>query len=393
MDWAGGTRRAVLRRAGEHPRRRGDRRRRSPSTFAATAGRPLAERLIECLAAAQAAGGDRRGQQSAALLVVEADGGYAGLSDVLVDLRVDDHERPVAELARLYDLHSLLFGKTRRATTGSRSTTTLRAELAERLAASATTAAARERARRMGRHREPRRARSTGSSGSTRSCCESCARGERRLRDPLARRPRPRQLDRRHARHAPVAATARLPAVRRQRLGGRARRRPGDRAAPRDAAGTRSCTSSSAARRASPSATRPSTRRSGRSCTCRPTVYRAATAAQDGTIVLALGAKPGEAFTPSGLGGLLRRLLAAPGGTAGRGARGDAGGARARAGRLAGRRTTPPASRRSPARPTPRSSTCGGRSSSTAEPCASIAAGDDDLASLRDDPRFAELLA
>src|SRR5205085_7697036 len=49
--------------------------------FAATTGRPLAERLIDCLAAAQAAGGDRRGQQSAALLVVERDGGYAGLSD------------------------------------------------------------------------------------------------------------------------------------------------------------------------------------------------------------------------------------------------------------------------------------------------------------------------
>ncbi len=61
-------------------------------------GRPLAERLLECLAAAQAAGGDRRGQQSAALLVVERDGGYAGLSDVLVDLRVDDHPQPVAEL-------------------------------------------------------------------------------------------------------------------------------------------------------------------------------------------------------------------------------------------------------------------------------------------------------
>jgi uncharacterized Ntn-hydrolase superfamily protein len=82
------------------------------STFKSTAGRPLAERLLECVAAAQAAGGDRRGQQSAALLVVERDGGYAKLSDVLVDLRVDDHEQPVAELARLYELHSLLFGKT-----------------------------------------------------------------------------------------------------------------------------------------------------------------------------------------------------------------------------------------------------------------------------------------
>jgi uncharacterized Ntn-hydrolase superfamily protein len=82
------------------------------STFLATPGRPLAERLIDCLAAAQAAGGDRRGQQSAALLVVERDGGYAGLSDTLVDLRVDDHERPIEELRRLHRLHDALFGKT-----------------------------------------------------------------------------------------------------------------------------------------------------------------------------------------------------------------------------------------------------------------------------------------
>jgi uncharacterized Ntn-hydrolase superfamily protein len=81
-------------------------------TFAATDGSPLAERLIACLAAAQAAGGDKRGQQSAALLVVEADGGYAELSDVLVDLRTDDHPTPVAELERLYSIHNALFGKT-----------------------------------------------------------------------------------------------------------------------------------------------------------------------------------------------------------------------------------------------------------------------------------------
>jgi uncharacterized Ntn-hydrolase superfamily protein len=80
------------------------------TTFEANAQLPLAQRLIECLAAAQAAGGDRRGQQSASLLVVQKDGGYAGLSDVLVDLRVDDHERPIQELRRIYDLHFRLFG-------------------------------------------------------------------------------------------------------------------------------------------------------------------------------------------------------------------------------------------------------------------------------------------
>jgi len=83
-------------------------------TFEATAGSPLAERLVDCLDAAQAAGGDSRGQQSAALLVVGPEQGYAGLSDVLVDLRVDDHARPLAELRRLFGLHQELFGKTPR---------------------------------------------------------------------------------------------------------------------------------------------------------------------------------------------------------------------------------------------------------------------------------------
>lgn len=82
------------------------------ASFEESAARPLAERLLDCLAAAQAAGGDRRGQQSAALLVVERDAGYAGLSDSLVDLRVDDHAEPVSELQRLYRMHSLLHGKT-----------------------------------------------------------------------------------------------------------------------------------------------------------------------------------------------------------------------------------------------------------------------------------------
>jgi len=74
----------------------------------------LAERLLDCLDAAQAAGGDRRGQQSAALLVVEQDGGYAKLSDTIVELRVEDHALPLEELRRLYRLHEALFGETPR---------------------------------------------------------------------------------------------------------------------------------------------------------------------------------------------------------------------------------------------------------------------------------------
>jgi uncharacterized Ntn-hydrolase superfamily protein len=80
-------------------------------TFEASSG-PLAERLLAALAAGQAAGGDRRGQQSAALLVSRKEGGYAGMSDVAVDLRVDDHPTPIAELERLYGLHELYFGET-----------------------------------------------------------------------------------------------------------------------------------------------------------------------------------------------------------------------------------------------------------------------------------------
>jgi len=80
-------------------------------SFEASSG-ALAERLLQALAAAQRAGGDRRGQQSAALLVVRKDGGYMGTSDVLVDLRVDDHDAPIEELKRIYGLHNLLFGET-----------------------------------------------------------------------------------------------------------------------------------------------------------------------------------------------------------------------------------------------------------------------------------------
>jgi uncharacterized Ntn-hydrolase superfamily protein len=104
------------------------------TTFEGGAGRPLAERLLDCLEAAQRAGGDKRGQQSAALLVVEQDGGYAGLSDVLVDLRVDDHAQPIGELRRLFGLHHALFGKTPQ-DQWIPIDDALRAEIAERLVA------------------------------------------------------------------------------------------------------------------------------------------------------------------------------------------------------------------------------------------------------------------
>uniref|UniRef100_UPI000E3D2606 DUF1028 domain-containing protein n=1 Tax=Allorhizocola rhizosphaerae TaxID=1872709 RepID=UPI000E3D2606 len=68
-------------------------------------------RLLAALRAGDEAGGDRRGRQSAAVLVVEPGKGYGGTSDVAVDLRVDDHTDPCGELARLLDVHSLLFDR------------------------------------------------------------------------------------------------------------------------------------------------------------------------------------------------------------------------------------------------------------------------------------------
>lgn len=67
----------------------------------------LSRRLLAALTAGDDIGGDRRGRQSAALLVVREGAGYGGLDDVAVDLRVDDHEDPVGELTRLLALHEL----------------------------------------------------------------------------------------------------------------------------------------------------------------------------------------------------------------------------------------------------------------------------------------------
>ena len=69
----------------------------------------LAERLLDALAAGQAAGGDRRGQQSAALLVVREGGGYGGHDDRYVDISVYDHSAPIEELYRLYAIHRLTY--------------------------------------------------------------------------------------------------------------------------------------------------------------------------------------------------------------------------------------------------------------------------------------------
>lgn len=72
----------------------------------------LADRLLKALKAGDDAGGDSRGKQSAALLIVKENGSYGGYNDKYIDLRVDDHEEPVKELERIYELHQLYFNKT-----------------------------------------------------------------------------------------------------------------------------------------------------------------------------------------------------------------------------------------------------------------------------------------
>jgi uncharacterized Ntn-hydrolase superfamily protein len=74
-------------------------------------GTELADWLMASLQAGQDAGGDRRGRQSAALLVVRAHAGYAGMNDRYIDLRVEDHQTPIMELARLLEIHKLFYKK------------------------------------------------------------------------------------------------------------------------------------------------------------------------------------------------------------------------------------------------------------------------------------------
>jgi uncharacterized Ntn-hydrolase superfamily protein len=72
-------------------------------------GTGLADWLMAALRAGQEAGGDKRGQQSAALLVVRERGGYAGAHDRFIDLRVEDHEQPIEELTRLLEIHKKFY--------------------------------------------------------------------------------------------------------------------------------------------------------------------------------------------------------------------------------------------------------------------------------------------
>jgi uncharacterized Ntn-hydrolase superfamily protein len=69
----------------------------------------LSDRLVAALAAGQVAGGDRRGKQSASVLVVRPQGGYAGRNDRYMDLRVDDDPAPIERLQAIVDLHHLFF--------------------------------------------------------------------------------------------------------------------------------------------------------------------------------------------------------------------------------------------------------------------------------------------
>ena len=260
-------------------------------TFEATAQLPLERRLLECLAAAQAAGGDRRGQQSASLLVVERNGGYAQLSDLVVDLRVDDHPRPIEELQRIYALHDRLFGKTPRdewlPLDGALATRCASGSRGSATTASSTCAAP------LGRCREPRGAR-------------------RRRRRDRSRRARGAagglamkrlSLDEiegipvhRHARLEARPPHARRDGVRDQRVHRGECRRRGRRGAHRVAARPRGdLRGDRRVMRPSPSTARRSTPLRERWSTSTILAQRrAAVAKEPNTTVLAIGGKPGQ---------------------------------------------------------------------------------------------------
>ena len=80
-------------------------------TFRDTPGR-LADRLLAALAAGEEAGGEKRGMESAALLVVRPGGGYGGNHDRWLDLRIDHSDTPIEDLSGILDLHTLYFGRT-----------------------------------------------------------------------------------------------------------------------------------------------------------------------------------------------------------------------------------------------------------------------------------------
>lgn len=80
------------------------------SAFEDTDGE-LADKLVAALVAGQKSGGDKRGQQSAALLIVRKNGGYGGFNDRYIDLRVDDAEKPIEELERLLQIHKKLISR------------------------------------------------------------------------------------------------------------------------------------------------------------------------------------------------------------------------------------------------------------------------------------------
>ena len=77
--------------------------------FERSKGMSLAERLLAAMDAGESAGGDKRGMQSAALLIVREGWGYGGLNDRFRDIRVDEHTDPITELERVYRAHCKLF--------------------------------------------------------------------------------------------------------------------------------------------------------------------------------------------------------------------------------------------------------------------------------------------
>ena len=351
-------------------------------TFDDGAGKPLSARLLDALDAAEAAGGDSRGRQSAALLVVERDAGYAGLSDTLVDLRVDDHVDPLGELRRLFGLHEGLFGRTPRdqwiPVDGA-----LRAELDELLARDGPRLSCL-----VGRSRESR--------GTGRRRGEIDPVVLERLGAPrdqgLPGRPRSTSssaqgIGRPRVAHDPVDTRDRR--LRHQRVDGDGGRPAliGEHDEVRDGEGheelylvlsAATLRSRSTGRRSTPPREPRARARS---------VRQARRDRQHGTTMLVVGAKPGEVFSSSPWERTRRRRFASGRPRSGKGDRGTRGPCSPRCRTSQARTTTSRA--RGARRPTRRRTRASERAVELQPSFAETSHGrDDDLASIRDDPRF-----
>ena len=306
FDWAGGRTGRGLRGAGQHPRLGARRSTRWPRPSRRRAAGLLAERLDRL--PRRSPGGRRRQPRPAVRRRCSSSSATAathGLSDVVVDLRVDDHELPIEELRRIYVLHDEIFGKTPRDEWLDVDET-----LAERAARAAGDARLRGRARRsalpLGREGEPRGARRRHRADRSRrpGSLEEQNREREGVRSRAHRRPRPVPRRRRGARSgARCGADSGSPPSARTRTRPRRATSASSRSTSRRT-GTRSCTSSTSGRATFTLGDEEIDAPAGTFVYASPGTKRGAVATEPKTTVLAIGAKPGVPHEISGWEGV-----------------------------------------------------------------------------------------